>query len=509
MSDHPVLTTLVTLSGGLIAYHLWKAQASRKSLLPPSPQSHPLFGHLLSMPTEFEHLGFAEIGKQLGSNIFSLTTFGTTIVVLNNAEDATNLLEKRSAIYSDRACPPMLAEQSLMDWGGFGSLVGYNDRWRKYRRLMNPWLHKKAPDNFRPSQTEEARFFLQRLLDKHEEYDSSEDLANQVYRTVAATVLRSVYGYQLKDLDDPFVVEARTAMDNLTKAFLASNFMVNVVPALVHVPDWFPGTSWKQTAREWKKQKEDVIQKTYSWAKARHVDGSSEQSIIDTMIDQAPSLGLSEEKADDYIQYIAITLLSGGTDTTASTLMSFFLAMLLFPEVKANAQKEIDKVIGFDRLPSLEDQERLPYVSRVVQEVLRWLPVTPLAVPHVCFKDDLYQGYTIPKGTVMAMTRDPNVYKNPETFNPDRFLDPSVPPSPVFGWGRRRCPGVHFAEASLFITIASFLATFDIDMAKDKHGKEIVPSTKVINAIVIQPVPFKFRLTPRSEAHKELIRAAI
>ncbi|KAF8596888.1 hypothetical protein BDV93DRAFT_406162, partial [Ceratobasidium sp. AG-I] len=79
----------------------------RKASLPPSPKSYPLVGHLFSMPTEFEHLGFAEIGKQLDSEIFSLSIFGTTMVILNNAEDATNLLEKRSAIYSDRFCPPM------------------------------------------------------------------------------------------------------------------------------------------------------------------------------------------------------------------------------------------------------------------------------------------------------------------------------------------------------------------------------------------------------------------
>lgn len=61
--------------------------------------------------------------------------------------------------------------------------------------------------------------------------------------------------------------------------------------------------------------------------------------------------------------------------------MGFFLAMLLFPEVQAKSQKEIDEVIGFGRLPMFEDQERLPYVSRVVQEVLRWFPITPLGKP--------------------------------------------------------------------------------------------------------------------------------
>ncbi|KAF8593407.1 cytochrome P450 [Ceratobasidium sp. AG-I] len=352
-------------------------------------------------------------------------------------------------------------------------------------------------------------------MDKYEEYSSSEDLADQVYRTTAATVLRSIYGYQLETLHDPFIVEPRIAMENLTRAFLASNFMVNAIPALIHVPDWFPGTSWKRTAHEYRKQKENATREIYSWAKARRADGASERCIVDAMLNQAPGLGLSEVEADDHIQEIAITLLLGGTDTTTSTLMGFFLAMLLFPEVKTKAQKEIDQVTGSSRLPKFEDQEQLPYVNRVVQEVFRWFPITPLAIPHTCFQDDVYKGYDIPKGTIVkldsygnvwAMTRDPTVYPNPEDFNPDRFLDPSVPPSPLFGWGRRHCPGVHFAQASLFIMIASFLATFDIDMAQDKDGQDIVPSTKVLNAIVIQPVPFKYKLTPRSEAHQELIR---
>jgi cytochrome P450 len=63
--------------------------------------------------------------------------------------------------------------------------------------------------------------------------------------------------------------------------------------------------------------------------------------------------------------------------------MSFFVAMLLFPDVKLKAQKEIDEVIGVDRLPSLEDQDQLPYISRVVQEALRWFPSTPLGTNNV------------------------------------------------------------------------------------------------------------------------------
>lgn len=58
--------------------------------------------------------------------------------------------------------------------------------------------------------------------------------------------------------------------------------------------------------------------------------------------------------------------------------MGFFVAMLLHPDVKTKAQNEIDEVVGFDRLPNLEDRPQLPYVGRIVQETLRWFPVAPL-----------------------------------------------------------------------------------------------------------------------------------
>ncbi|CAE6436675.1 unnamed protein product [Rhizoctonia solani] len=111
-------------------------------------------------------------------------------------------------------------------------------------------------------------------------------------------------------------------------------------------------------------------------------------------------------------------------------------------------------------------------------------------------------------GNVWAMTRNETVYPDPETFNPDRYLDPSTPPSPVFGWGRRRCPGVHLAEASMFITIASVLMTFNIGVAQGETGKDIVPRREADNLIVLKPRRFVFKLAPRSAKHEELIKYA-
>jgi cytochrome P450 len=67
-----------------------------------------------------------------------------------------------------------------------------------------------------------------------------------------------------------------------------------------------------------------------------------------------------------------------GSDTTMGAVLSFFLAMLVHPDVQARAQAELDRVVGAGRLPELADRAALPYVEGVVSECLRWLPVTPM-----------------------------------------------------------------------------------------------------------------------------------
>jgi len=130
-------------------------------------------------------------------------------------------------------------------------------------------------------------------------------------------------------------------------------------------------------------------------------------------------------------------------------LQTFLLAMVRNPKVFKKAQDELDRVVGKDRLPDFSDKDNLPYINAIIKEVLRWAPPLPISLPKRVTQDDVYRGYLIPAGAtvvenVWAICRDPSVYPNPDTFNPDRFLkdgkiDPSVfnPEDRIFGAGRR------------------------------------------------------------------------
>jgi len=120
-------------------------------------------------------------------------------------------------------------------------------------------------------------------------------------------------------------------------------------------------------------------------------------------------------------------------------------------------------------------------------------------VPHVNkSQDDVYEGVFIPKGTLVianiwfvpspsrfghrihnyfrAINRDPKTYTNPHVFDPLRFLDGKTPETKsIFGFGRRYCPGVGLADASMFLQITQMLAVFRLERTRDTHGHEIIP----------------------------------
>ena len=79
--------------------------------------------------------------------------------------------------------------------------------------------------------------------------------------------------------------------------------------------------------------------------------------------------------------------------------------MAMYPHVQQKAQRELDSVVGPDRLPTHDDMESLPYIQAVMRECMRWVTVVPLGIPHRVMADDVYKGYRIPKGTIVCTVR--------------------------------------------------------------------------------------------------------
>jgi len=200
---------------------------------------------------------------------------------------------------------------------------------------------------------------------------------------------------------------------------------------------------------------------------------------------------------------------------------------LLYPEVQRKAQAEIDKIVGADRLPTMDDEPNLPYVRGCVKETLRWMPTTVLgAVPHAATKEDTYMGYTIPAGAgimnnVWALNMDPSRSPDPRRFDPSRYIndtqslsesaanpDVSKRDQFTFGAGRRICPGIHVAERSLFLGMSRMISAFDFTPAKHPEtGESIMPDQeRLTQGFVCMPEEFQVKITPRSTKKAELVR---
>ena len=92
-------------------------------------------------------------------------------------------------------------------------------------------------------------------------------------------------------------------------------------------------------------------------------------------------------------------LVADATDTTANTVLWTMIALVNNPDVQNRLRAEIDVQVPRDRLPSLTDQPKLPYVDATCAEIMRWKTIAPLSVPHLVMSDTTLEGYFVPAGT--------------------------------------------------------------------------------------------------------------
>ncbi|KDR77000.1 hypothetical protein GALMADRAFT_66106 [Galerina marginata CBS 339.88] len=452
------------------------------------------------MPSSHEWTTFAEWGEKWG-DIVSVSIFGQQMIILNSAKHAVAMLDKKSSIYSDR--PVMQMGGELVGWKNTLVLIPYGERFRNYRKLFHQIIGThSAMAVFHPVEEVETKRFLKRIL------ANADDLAAHVRKTAGAIILRISHGYEVKEKDDPFVNLADEATQQFSLSTAPGGFLVNLVPSLRHVPSWLPGASFKKTAAEWAHTLAVMADGPHRFVKQQMASGTAEVSFSSRLL-EAPNLTATQEHD---IKWSAASLYSGGADTTVSSIYALFLALVLHPEAAQKAQKELDEVVGSDRLPTFADRDNLPYTNALSLEVLRWHSVTPTGVPHRVMEDNLYDGYLIPKGALVIcniwkMTHDPKIYSDPFSFKPERFLGPQPEQDPrdvCFGFGRRICPGRVLADASLFISCAMSLAVFDVTK-KTVDGIVVEARQAQTTGTISHLKPFQCSIKPRSQRAADLI----
>ncbi|MED6196700.1 hypothetical protein PIB30_049834 [Stylosanthes scabra] len=187
-----------------------------------------------------------------------------------------------------------------------------------------------------------------------------------------------------------------------------------------------------------------------------------------------------------HLLHLFLDLFVAGTDTTSSTIEWAMSELLRNPEKLEQVRKELQQVIGKDEQEQIEESyiTKLPYLRAVVKETFRLHPPIPLLVPHKSEDNVEICGFMVPKDAqvlvnVWAMGRDSNIWRNPDEFLPERFLENDVDFKGQdfelipFGAGRRICPGLPLASRTIHIVLASLLYNYDWKLANGKKKEDI------------------------------------
>jgi cytochrome P450 len=353
----------------------------------------------------------------------------------------------------------------------------------------------------------------------------------QFLRFASAIVLRIGFGVSLTRDDDPYIQLAADANEATGGGGSPGGSIVDYFPFLSHFPTWLVRSSALQHAKDWGWAIQKLHDVPFAATRKEFVctisprlkpvlkvvqeAGNAQTSsyVYPLLTKHAENerAGIPNDFSMADINGSAAAIFVAGSGTTFTTTLVVILNLLLNPEVFKKARADIDRVIGTDRLPTLKDRENpeLKYLEYIIEETVRWRPLSPVGIPHKSLKDDIYNGMLIPKGShiyfnAWAMSRDGSVYKDPELFNPDRFRPKESGGSgepylqAPFGFGRRICVGMHLALASVWIELATIVATMDIKSPAGSHGEEIKPIVEFSTGLSSHPAHFDCIFKPRS-----------
>ncbi|KIJ65444.1 hypothetical protein HYDPIDRAFT_88479 [Hydnomerulius pinastri MD-312] len=435
--------------------------------------------------------------------VFSLRQGSEVIVAIGRMYAAVEIMEKEGGSLVDR--PHLIAAGDLVSGGLRIILTPAGERFRLLRRAVHTQLQPKAAEAYQEIQTNSAKDVIIDIL------NDSKHHIEHAQRYATSIVLRITYGESTPtSRDDPEVVRVYEALTHFQENLVPGRYLVERIPLLRYVP------GYGKQLKEYHRSELQLFRDQLGRVRDEMAKDEAGPSFARTLLEGTKEHQLSF----DEMAYAAGTMSGAGPDTVAIVITTMIMAAACHPEAQARVQKELDLVVGADRVPTFEDSSALPQLHAFILEALRWRPVIStgtillffisylLGIPHRATKDIIWRGMCIPAGATVygchwAISRDPVAFRDPDKFNPQRWLNEegqlhSDMRFCTFGFGRRVCPAQHVVTRSFYITLALLLWSFRIVERPDAP----IDMDAFKDGILWRPLPFEVVFAPRMDEGK-------
>ncbi|XP_023550707.1 cytochrome P450 89A2-like [Cucurbita pepo subsp. pepo] len=486
--------------------------------LPPGPTAFPIltnFIWLRQSPLAIESVLRSFTAKY--GPIITIHVGPSPAIIIADRSIVHKALVQNGAIFADR--PRALSINRITASGNLDNITSapYSPTWRLLRRnLAGVMLH---PSRVR-AYSQVRKRVLDILVTRLESRPESDTLVVKHFQFATFCLLALMcFGDELNETQILEIHQVQREIIVNLQRFLILNLWPKLMKILLR-------KRWKEYLQLKNKQHEVLIPVIKAREKTKHEitkEGEEKEENLVSYVDTLIDLQLIDQKRklnNEEIVNLCSEFLNAGTDTTTTTLQWIMANLVKNPQIQQKLFEEIDGIMKSsttrhglrEEEVKEEDLGKLPYLKAVILEGLRRHPPGHFILPHAVKEDTTLENYFIPKnGTVNIMSGDmgwdPEVWEDPMTFKPERFMSGDGEASSTmfditgskeikmmpFGVGRRICPGYGLAMLHLEYFVANLVWRFEW---KAVEGDEVDLSEKMEFTIWMKN-PLKAQLRPR------------